>query len=398
MTASNPVNQAHQSEVAEAATRAAAVKAEARALGFDGVAITDASLPQSVQDGYLAALDQGWHAGMDWLAERIEQRRHPQGLWPEARSVVVVAANYGPPPGSAHDPMQCLLQPDAANISLYAQNRDYHDLMKKRLKALARWLQGRYGGQLKVFVDTAPVLEKPLAAQAGLGWQGKHSNLVSREFGSWLFLGELYTELALQPDAPESDHCGSCQRCITACPTQAIVAPYRLDARRCLAYLNNEHKGPVPLAYRKAMGNRVYGCDDCLAVCPWNKYAKTSAEAAFHVRPALDGARLDDFLALDDGAFRSLFSKSPIKRIGRDRFLRNVCIACGNSGLARYVPALTRLLSDDGALVRGAAVWALAQLLPAEEWQALRQARLPGEMDADVRAEWTGNAAQPEPP
>ncbi len=373
-------------------SREAAIKAEARALGFDAAAITDAGLPEAVQNGYLAALDQGWHAGMDWLAERIEQRRHPQGLWPEARSVIVLAANYGPPSDDAHDPMQRLRQRDAANISLYAQNRDYHDLMKKRLKALARWLQGTYGGQLKVFVDTAPVLEKPLAAQAGIGWQGKHSNLVSRDFGSWLFLGEIYTELALLPDAPERDHCGSCQRCITACPTQAIVAPYRLDARRCLAYLNNEHHGPIPREFRAAMGNRIYGCDDCLAVCPWNKYAKASQEAAFQVRPALDGARLDDFLDLDDASFRALFSKSPIKRLGRDRFLRNVCLACGNSALARYVPALTGLLDDAAPVVRGAAVWALAQLLPLGDWQSLRDTRLPGETNPDVRAEW---AAEP---
>ncbi len=372
--------------------REAAIKTQARALGFDAVAITNARLPEAVQTGYLAALDQGWHAGMDWLAERVEQRRHPQGLWPEARSVIVVAANYGPPNDAAHNPMLRLQQPDAANISLYAQNRDYHDLMKKRLKALGRWLQDRFGGQLKVFVDTAPVLEKPLAAQAGIGWQGKHTNLVSRDFGSWLFLGEIYTELTLQPDEPDSDHCGSCQRCMTACPTQAIVAPYRLDARRCLAYLNNEHHGPIPQEFRAAMGNRIYGCDDCLAVCPWNKYAKASQEAAFQVRPALDQAKLDDFLDLDDARFRALFSRSPIKRLGRDRFLRNVCLACGNSGLARYVPALTGLLDDAAPVVRGAATWALAQLLPLGEWQSLRDTRLPGETDQDVRAEW---AAEP---
>jgi epoxyqueuosine reductase len=236
------------------------------------------------------------------------------------------------------------------------------------------------------------VLEKPLAAQAGIGWQGKHSNLVSRDFGSWLFLGEIFTTLELAADAPEVDHCGSCTRCITACPTGAIVEPYRLDARRCLAYLNNEHHGPIPRAYRAAMGNRVYGCDDCLAVCPWNKYAQASKEVAFQLRPSLEGARLEDFLSLDDGAFRALFSKSPIKRLGRDRFLRNLVIACGNSGLAHYVPALTALLGDDAPVVRGAAVWALAALLEPAAWQALKAAHLPGESDSDVCAEWEAGA------
>ncbi len=370
--------------MAEPGSIEAAIKAEAKALGFDAVAITTASLPQETQDRYLAAIEQGQHAGMAWLAERVQQRRHPQGLWPEARSVIVLAANYGP----ERDPLEGLADPERALLSVYAHNRDYHELIKKRLKALGRWMQARYGGALKVFVDTAPVLEKPLAAQAGIGWQGKHTNLVSRAFGSWLFLGEIFTTLELAPDAPEPDHCGSCSRCITACPTGAIVAPYRLDARRCLAYLNNEHHGPIPQAYRKAMGNRVYGCDDCLAVCPWNKYAQASNEAAFQLRPSLEGARLADFLGLDDASFRALFSKSPIKRLGRDRFLRNVAIACGNSGLSSYAPALTALLTDEAAVVRGAVIWALAQILEPAAWQALKARHLPGEPDPDVRAEW----------
>jgi len=280
-------------------------------------------------------------------------------MWPDARSAIVLGANYGP----EHDPLAVLSQRDRAAISVYAQNEDYHDLIKKRLKALARELVAATGCELKVFVDTAPLMEKPLAQAAGLGWQGKHTNLVSRGFGSWLFLGSILTTLDIAPDAPSDEHCGACTACLDVCPTGAFPAPFQLDARACLSYLTIEHAGPIPHRYRAAMGNRIYGCDDCLAVCPWNKFASTARDAAFHAREALKAPTLTDLAVLDDAAFRALFTKSPVKRIGRDRFIRNVLYAIGNSGDATLKTAVEPLLSDPAAQVRGAAAWAAARLL-----------------------------------
>ncbi|WP_028793486.1 tRNA epoxyqueuosine(34) reductase QueG [Thalassobaculum salexigens] len=354
------------------------IEAEARAAGFDAVGITRADVgarEQARLDAFLAA---GQHGEMAWMADTHDRRRDPKTLWPEARSVVVCAMNYGP----EHDPLDDLRRTDRGVIAAYARNRDYHDLVKMRLKRVARWMHAELDCEVKVFVDTAPVLEKPLAASAGVGWQGKHSNLVSREHGSWLFLGEIFTTLDLTPDAAETDHCGSCRRCLDICPTDAFPAPYTLDARRCISYLTIEHKGPVPREFRAAMGNRIYGCDDCLAVCPWNKFAETAREAAFVAREDLTLPLLSELAGLDDAAFRARFSGSPIKRTGRDRFVRNVLIALGNSGTADALPSVTSLLEDDSALVRGAAVWAYLRLGGAPGDRPAR------ENDREVLAEW----------
>ena len=360
------------------------IERKALDLGFSGFGVCAASMPAQNQQGYKDFLAQGFHADMAWMEERVEQRSSPQGLWPEARSIIVLTANYGPD----HNPLDRLKDKSKAVISAYAENLDYHDILKKRLKELGRWMQSEFGGELKVFVDTAPVLEKPLAQQAGLGWQGKHTNLVSRSYGSWLFLGEIFTTLELPPSQAEIDHCGSCSKCIDICPTGAIPQPYKLDARACLAYLSIEHKGPIPTAYRKAMGNRIYGCDDCLAVCPWNKFAQTTAEAGFALRDSIAQASLAYFLKLDDPSFRELFRKSPIKRIGRDRFVRNACIVAGNSGQQAHIALLIVLLDDASALVRGASIWALAQLLDTAEFQRLKTQKAPSETEPSVIQEW----------
>ncbi len=343
--------------------------AEAQRLGFVAIGIAPAAEDGVAATRLAAWLGEDMHGAMDWMESRAHHRRSPQGLWPEARSVIALGMSYAP----AGDPLALATRGEVGRISVYAQGADYHDVVKKALKALARWLVGaarqRGLGEapddigVKVFTDTAPVLEKPLAAAGGLGWQGKHTNLVSRSHGSWLFLGEIYTTLELTPDAPESDHCGSCHACQTACPTDAFPTPYRLDARRCISYLTIEHKGPIPPEFRKAIGNRIYGCDDCLAVCPWNKFAsEAQAIRAFLPRAELAAPRLGDLLALDDAGFRRLFSGSPIKRIGRDRFVRNCLIAAGNSrdaGLLRQVEALT---GDQDPVVAEAARWALREL------------------------------------
>jgi epoxyqueuosine reductase len=305
-------------------------------------------------------LGEGHHGSMEWMAARAEHRRSPQGLWPEARSVIALGASYAP----VHDPLALEGDAEHARISVYAQGRDYHDVVKKRLKALARWLVAEVpGAEVKVFVDTAPVMEKPLGEAAGLGWQGKHTNLVSPSHGSWLFLGAIYTTLDLAPSAPHRDQCGSCRACLDACPTDAFPAPYRLDARRCISYLTIEHKGPVPHEFRTALGNRIYGCDDCLAVCPWNKFASAAqAMKEFLPRAELVAPRLAELLALDDAGFRAMFSGSPIKRVGRDRFVRNCLYSAGNSGDARLVPQVEALSADPDPIVADAAEWALAQL------------------------------------
>jgi epoxyqueuosine reductase len=320
---------------------------------------------------------------MDWLAATAERRTDPRVLWPDARSVIMLGLNYGPD----DDPLRILQQKDRGAISVYAQGDDYHDIIKSRLKTIARWLIAEAGGDVKVFVDTAAVMEKPLAAAAGLGWQGKHTNLVSRQHGSWLFLGAIFTTLELEPDAPEIDHCGSCSACLDVCPTNAFPAPYRLDARRCISYLTIEHKGPIPRELRGQMGNRIYGCDDCLAVCPWNKFAQAGREAKLSAREALRAPALAELARLDDAAFRALFAKSPVKRIGRDRFVRNVLIAIGNSGDTEFVVEVEQLLGDASPLVRGAAVWALAQLDP-ERLRTLAHTHRAREIDVNVQDEW----------
>ncbi len=335
------------------------IRAEALRLGFDAVGFAHAHLAEEARVRLSAFLAAGHHGGMGWMEARAEQRAHPQALWPEAVSVVSLGVNYAPD----YDPLAQLQQRDCATISAYAQGRDYHDVVKKRLKALGQWMVRRFkGSDLKVFVDTAPVMEKPLAQQAGLGWQGKHTNLVSRTHGSWLFLGEIFTTLDLEPDAAEVDHCGSCEACLRICPTNAFPAPYRLDARRCISYLTIEHHGPIPQEFREAMGNRIYGCDDCLAVCPWNKFAQVHTEPAFAPRAALNERTLADFAALDDAAFRALFAGSPIKRIGRNRFTRNVLIAIGNSATPALRDTAQTLTEDPDPVVAEAARWACERL------------------------------------
>jgi epoxyqueuosine reductase len=326
----------------------------------------------------------GLHGDMDWLATNAERRGDPRALWPSVRTVVMLGVNYGP----ARDPLAILKERDRGAISVYAQGDDYHDVVKPRLKALARWLVAKGGGDVKVFVDTAAVMEKPLAASAGLGWQGKHTNLVSRGFGSWLFLGAIFTTLDLPADEAERDHCGACHACLDVCPTAAFPAPYRLDARRCISYLTIEHKGPIPRELRAMMGNRIYGCDDCLSVCPWNKFAQEGRNAKLAAREALAAPRLDELARLDDAAFRALFRKSPVKRTGRDRFVRNVLIAIGNSGDPALIEAAEARLDDASPLVRGAAVWALSRLLPRDRVAGLAATHQARESDSAVADEW----------
>ncbi|HET6537977.1 MAG TPA: tRNA epoxyqueuosine(34) reductase QueG [Sphingopyxis sp.] len=338
----------------------ARLEAEARSHGFVafGIASADAA-PQAAARLHQWLAD-GCHGSMIWMENRAEQRASPKGLWPEVRSVISLGMSYAP----AEDPMALADQTEHGRISVYAQGADYHDVVKKALKAVARWLVAEApGSELKVFVDTAPVMEKPLAAAAGLGWQGKHSNLVSRDHGSWLFLGAIYTSLTLRPNIPETDRCGSCDACQRICPTQAFPAPYQVDARRCISYLTIEHDGPIPHELRKAMGNHIYGCDDCLSVCPWNKFAAAAhRHRAFLPRAELTAPELTDILALDDAGFRQIFAGSPIKRIGRNRMVRNAAIAAGNSGKAGYRAQLTQLLTDESAMVADAAGWALDEL------------------------------------
>jgi epoxyqueuosine reductase len=353
--------------------------------GFDAVGITRPDSIPLASERLQQFLAEGAHGDMEWMATTAARRGDPRTLWPQARSVIILGLNYGPDA----DPLAILARRDRGAISVYAQAEDYHDIIKPRLKALARWLIGQAGGDVKVFVDTAAVMEKPLAAAAGLGWQGKHTNLVSRQFGSWLFLGAIFTTLDLPPDAPEMDHCGTCRACLDICPTAAFPAPYRLDARRCISYLTIEHKGPIPRELRAAIGNRIYGCDDCLAVCPWNKFAQAGHEVRLASRDELHTVRLADLARLDDAAFRKMFLKSPIKRTGRDRFVRNVLVAIGNSGDTTLATEAIRLLADSSPLVRGAAVWALSRLLPPEPLAALAATRRPQENEPLVEDEWT---------
>jgi epoxyqueuosine reductase len=359
----------------------AALIERARLEGFDALGIADPDAIPEAGERLAAWLAAGRHGTMEWMAATANRRPAPRLLWPEVGSVILLGVNYGP----AEDPRG--LPPGRGAISVYAQGDDYHDVIKGALKRLAQWLASRGGGDVKVFVDTAPVMEKPLAQAAGLGWQGKHTNLVSRAYGSWLFLGAVFTTLRLPIDPPERDHCGSCRACLTACPTRAFPAPYQLDARRCISYLTIEHKGPIPHEFRPLIGNRIYGCDDCLAACPWNKFAVEGRSLKLAAREALRAPSLADLSRLDDAAFRALFSKSPVKRIGRDRFIRNVLIAIGNSGDAGLAAETVRLMDDAAPMVRSMAAWALGRLDPAKA-RALAPERLLTEPDDDVRAEW----------
>jgi epoxyqueuosine reductase len=371
----------------------ALIDREARAAGFDTVAVTRPDAIPKAPERLAEFIAKGRHGSMSWLAETERRRASPAALWAEVRSVIVLGMNYGPDT----DPLEALARRDRGTISVYAQNRDYHDLVKGKLKQVAGKLAAAAGSDVKVFVDTAPVMEKPLAEAAGLGWQGRHTNLVSRQFGSWLFLGTIFTTAELEPDEPEGDHCGSCRACLDICPTDAFPAPYQLDARRCISYLTIENKGPIPREFRQAIGNRIYGCDDCLAVCPWNKFASAASEAKLAARADMIAPRLADLLTLDDAAFRTLFSGSPVKRIGRDRFVRNVLIAAGNSGDAALVPLCRALLGDASPLVRGSAVWALSQLMAAPVFRKLARHAAGNDANAEVAEEWAAAlAAEPE--
>ena len=360
------------------------LKSHAAELGFSLARIARADGDWSLEAARLAEFVAGErHGSMDWMKETLARRQAPTAMWPEARSALVVALEYGPD----HDPMDTLTHRSHGNISVYARGADYHDVLKKRLKQIARRFGEETGEAVKVFVDTAPLMEKPLAARAGVGWQGKHTNLLSREIGNWFFLGVMLTAAELSPDAPESEHCGSCTACLDICPTNAFPAPFQLDARRCISYLTIEHKGPIPHAYRAAMGNRIYGCDDCLAVCPWNKFARTGRERLLHPRPETTLPALADLVRLDDAAFREVFAGSPVKRTGRDRFVRNVAIAIGNSQAPDLVGALLPLLDDASDIVRGAAIWALARLDRAR-FAREKAAREAHESIGHVREEW----------
>ncbi len=334
------------------------ILAYATSLGFDAVGFAD---PRSIEPAGRDLHDflaRGYHGDMHWMADKADRRASPASLWPQARSAIVVGHNYGPD----ENPLEKLSDKERGNISCYAHGKDYHDVIKKKLRVLARWIAENFACEVKLFVDTAPVMEKPLAQAAGIGWQGKHTCLVSREHGSWLFIGSVFTTLPLISGEAEADHCGTCTRCLDVCPTQAFTGPRQLDARRCIAYLTNEHKGQIPLEFRKSIGNRIYGCDDCLAVCPWNKFAHTANEMAYHPREALKSPLLRELVQLDDTAFRQFFAGSPVKRIGRDRFVRNVLVAMGNSEDASLAPVIEKLRGDPSPLVAEMAAWALGEL------------------------------------
>jgi epoxyqueuosine reductase len=361
------------------------LRAQARARGFDVCRVTHPGAIPDAPERLNTWLASGAAGSMDWLAATQARRSDPRKLWPETASIILLGMNYGP----AGDPLAALARKSAGNISVYARNRDYHDLIKGRLKLLAAWLVTQAKGTgVKVFVDTAPIMEKPLAQAAGLGWAGKHSNLVSREFGSWLFLGSIFTDLPLAPDPPEPDHCGTCRACLDICPTKAFPRPYVLDARRCISYLTIEHQGHIGREFRPLIGNRIFGCDDCLAVCPWNKFAATARETKLCAREELSAPPIADLLRLDDAAFRALFTGSAVKRIGYDRFTRNVLIAAGNSGDLALAGPVAEKLKSSSALVRAMAVWALGRLVSFDTLAELSQGYLPGEADDMVKSEW----------
>jgi epoxyqueuosine reductase len=369
-----------------ATAQSAKIELKDRARKLELSALRVARMPDVFAPGdrLMSFLEDGRQGDMEWMQTHAERRRHPSALWPEAKSVIMAGLTYAPD----HDPLEALNQKSHGAISVYAQGRDYHNVLKGRLKQLAGDVARLTGGDVKVFTDTAPLMEKPLAAAAGLGWQGKHTNLVSREHGSWLFLGAILTTAELEPDEPEIDHCGSCQRCLDVCPTSAFPAPYQLDARRCIAYLTIEHKGHIASEFREAIGNRIFGCDDCLAVCPWNKFAEASRDIAFVAHEDTRNPPLAELLALDEARFRKRFAGTPVKRSGVSRFTRNVLIAAGNSKDNSLVPAITARLTDPSPLVRAMAVWALGKLTSAGEMAQWRTKLLPLETDADVRNEW----------
>jgi epoxyqueuosine reductase len=363
-----------------------ALRAHAEALGFDAIGVADARAPWPNEAHLAAFLAEGRHGDMSWMAQPNNPRSHPSALWPAAKSAVLVGQSYAP----ADDSLALLEQKQHGLVSAYAARRDDHDVVKGKLKQLAQWLARESGEEVKVFVDTAPLMEKPLAERAGLGWQGKHTNLVSRQHGSWLFLGAILAATEIEPDAAHEDHCGSCRACLDVCPTNAFPAPYQLDARRCLAYLTIEAKTQIPREFRAALGNRIFGCDDCLAVCPWNKFAADAREARMALRDDLRLAPLAELAALDDAQFRARFAGTPVKRTGRDRFVRNVLCAIGNCGDAAFAPVAEARLGDSSPLVRGMAVWALRQLLDAGAFARLKSAWGPREQDASVAEEWDG--------
>lgn len=358
-----------------------------KAQGFDTIGILSATKAADQTERLSAFVAEGHHGSMEWIEETLERRSAPTNLWPEAKSVAIALMRYTP--NDDYDPLAALTQKSNATISCYAHNRDYHDLMKGKLKQVAGRFAAKAGADVKIFVDTAPVMEKPLAQAAGLGWQGKHTNLVSRELGSWFFIGSIFTDMDLAFDAPEIDHCGSCRACLDVCPTNAFPAPYQLDARRCISYLTIEHAGAIDVEFRKAMGNRIYGCDDCLAVCPWNKFAQEASEAKLQARKELKSPPLADLLALDDGAFRKHFSGSPIKRIGRNRFMRNCLIAAGNGDNPALIAHIKPHLKDDDPIVRGAAIWALGELMGTDKFSAFGAPFYGSETDPYVLEEWT---------
>ena len=366
------------------------VERESKAAGFEVARVARiADLGEEAGLHLRRFLAERLHGDMDWLERTADRRQHPHVLWSDARSAILLGLSYAP----SHDPLAALAMKDRGAISVYAQGSDYHDVLKPKLKRIAGALQMASGADVKVFVDTAPLMEKPLAVLSGLGWQGKHTNLVSRDHGSWLFLGAILTSADLLADEPEIDHCGRCRRCLDVCPTAAFPAPYRLDARRCISYLTIEHKGPIDRALRPLMGNRIYGCDDCLAVCPWNKFAGQGREMLLHARAETDTPPLSELLKLDDAAFRKRFAKTPIKRTGRARFVRNALIAAGNSGSPDLAASVEPLLSDDSALVRGAAVWAMARLADRPRFAALAASHRSEESDPSVLAEWAAEMA-----
>ncbi len=354
-------------------------------LGFDLCRITSAKLPQDAEYNLRNYIGKGCHGSMGWMEDTLLRRSNPRELWHEANSVIMLAMNYGP----KTNPLDGLKDHNCGMVSVYARNRDYHDIIKGKLKILAGKLASWRACDVKVFVDTAPVMEKPLAYKAGLGWQGKHTNLVSREFGSWLFLGSIFTSAELEPDKEETDHCGNCRSCLDICPTNAFPAPYQIDARRCISYLTIENKGPIPLEFRKPMGNRIYGCDDCLAICPWNKFAKTTGEIKLQAREDLKRPNLDFLLRLDDKEFRKFFSASPVKRIGRDRFIRNVLIAAGNSGNKDLAGLLIYHIKDANPAIRGTAVWAFRMVADNQQIAEQREHFLDQETDDRVHTEWS---------
>ena len=355
--------------------------------GFLLAGIGPADIGSVNRAGLAAFLDDAFEGDMGWLRDTAAKRQQPQAMWPDAKTAIVLGMNYGPD----HDPMDNLAAKSAGNISVYARGRDYHDLVKGKLKQLAGQFAAQTGRAVKVFVDTAPLMEKPLAQTAGIGWQGKHTNLVSRKAGSWLFLGVILTDAVLPYDTPETDHCGGCRQCLDICPTNAFPAPYRLDARRCISYLTIEHKGMIDRSFRHAIGNRIFGCDDCLAICPWNKFASLAKEQKLAAKAGTDLPPLADLLRLDDAGFRQLFAGTPVRRAGTERFLRNVLIAAGNSGDAGLKPMVTPFLDHSSALLRAMAIWALRQLADDDIWQGLREDYLPDERDQSVRREWQDN-------